>query len=357
MKSALFTLPLTHLWLIFYIKFKKKGVFSYNMFKECDIAVALHDRDRVSPKQHLRWLQCVQQFVTGRYNDASKPLNAKVQVEGISYSTVYAVRTARLGPDILPFTDDVPNIFVAKYVPSNRFGEREVEISRAFSDSLGLHLYSSSSLEAAVELAFEEAQGTLSDLVLLEEISFDSTEAFASIAYKIAEVLYALEERQVVHSDIKPDNIFVVTRNGKSELRLGDFEWSLTYAEYDRLMKGGDVLFGTQGFYPPEFFTPERLSLKNPRAHDMFSYGNTLYDLIFGSFPGGRILATRDPRGPSRYDNYLVRGLYHREMQAVLSDADIIPDLKEVILRAAHPRPQRRYQSFADVLRKLEKYT
>lgn len=310
--------------------------------------------------RQLRWLRHVSGLVERRYNGASRPLNTKVQAEGISYPTVYAINTARLDAAALPFQYDAPpNTFVAKYVPHTLLGEREVALSERFSDSIGLRLHSAASLDRTVELAFEQAEGSLLDVLEVGEVNQESTTAFAPIAYRIAKVLYAFEKAQMVHGDVKPDNLFVVQKDGSSELRLGDFEWAVSYPEYMRLMRDSDVVFGTCGFSPPEFFTSERHSLKNPKAHDLFSYGITLYALLLGSFPGEKILENsgRNPdRAQLQHLVYLVRGVYYQEMQAVLSDADIIPDLKEVILRAAHPRPQRRYQSFADVLRKLEKY-
>ncbi len=307
----------------------------------------------------IRWLRHVSGLVQKRYNGASRPLNVKVEAGGISYPTVYAVETTHLEGAHLPFRDVPPNTFVAKYVPHTLLGEREVAFSRHFSDSLGLRLHSASSLDRAVELAFEHAEGSLLDVIELGEISLDSTTAFAPVAYRIAEVLYAFEKAQMVHGDVKPDNIFVVQRDGASALRLGDFEWAVSYPEYTRLMKDSDVAFGTCGYFPPEFFTNGRKMLQNPVTHDMFSYGITLYALLLGSFPGERIFENnkRDPgRAQCLHLAYLVRDVYHQEMLHILKELDVLPDLRDVILRAAHPLPQKRYQSFGAVLRKLEKY-
>src|SRR3989338_1062281 len=269
----------------------------------------------------IRWLRHVSGLVQRRYNGASRPLNVKVEAGGISYPTVYEVNTARLGNADLPFSDTPPNTFVAKYVPPTLLGEREVAFSERFSDSIGLRLHSASSLDRAVELAFEHAEGSLSDVIDVDELSLESTTAFAAVAYRIAEVLYAFEKAQIVHGDVKPNNIFVVQRDGASELRLGDFEWAVSYPEYMRLMNDSDVAFGTCGFYPPEFFTDKRKTLRNPTTHDMFSYGITLYALLLGSFPGERIFENnkRDPeKAQLSHLAYLVRDVYHQEMLHIL---------------------------------------
>ncbi len=324
-----------------------------------DPVAAVEQWRSISLDRQLRWLRHVSGLVQKRYNGASRPLNTKVASGGISYPTVYAVDTAHLAGAPLPFKDVSPNTFVAKYVPLTILGEREVAFSERFSDSVGLRLHSTSSLDRTVELAFEHAEGSLLEVIEIDEVNLESTTAFASIACRIAEVLYAFEKVQMIHGDIKPDNFFVVERDGSSELRLGDFEWALSYPEYMRLMKDSDVAFGTCGYYPPEFFTDGRKTLRNPTTHDMFSYGVTLYALLFGSFPGERIFENnkKDPdRAQLSHLAYLVRDVYHQEMKHVLGELDVLPDLRETILRAAHPLPQKRYQSFADVLRKLEKY-
>ncbi|MBI5002879.1 protein kinase [Candidatus Woesearchaeota archaeon] len=324
-----------------------------------DPIAAVEQWRNISLDRQVRWLRHISGLVQKRYNGASRPLNVKVEADGISYPTVYAISTARLDVAVLPFPDTPPNTFVAKYVPRTLLGEREVVFSQRFSDSIGLRLHSASSLDRTVELAFEQAEGSLSDIIDVDELSLESTTAFAAVAYRIAEVLYAFEKAQLVHGDVKPNNIFVVQRDGASALRLGDFEWAVSYPEYTRLMKDSNVAFGTCGFYPPEFFTDKRKTLQNPTTHDMFSYGITLYALLLGSFPGERIFDNhkKDPdRAQCLHLAYLVSDVYHQEMLHVLGELEVLADLRDVILRAAHPLPQKRYQSFADVLRKLEKY-
>src|SRR3989338_5750410 len=118
----------------------------------CNPVIALRERDRVSHEQRLSWLRHVRRLVEYRYNGASRPLNVKAEVHGISYPTVYAISTARLDAAALPFSEEIPNTFVAKYVYPTLFGEREAAFSAALADSVGLQLYSTSSLEKTVEL-------------------------------------------------------------------------------------------------------------------------------------------------------------------------------------------------------------
>ena len=93
-----------------------------------------------------------------------------------------------------------------------------------------------------------------------------------------------LHKRDIIHRDLKSDNIFtVLTRDGDvSRCVVGDFD----SAKRTRSQGAANTLVGTPGWMAPEVFTGERYG----PACDIWSMGIVLYELItmqrpYGSLP------------------------------------------------------------------------
>ena len=97
------------------------------------------------------------------------------------------------------------------------------------------------------------------------------------IATEIVSALkYAWKEKQIVHRDIKPDNI-MMTADGHAKLADLGLARKITELHED----GSTELFGT-----PQYIAPELLSGATPNAaSDIYSLGATLYHALSGRFP------------------------------------------------------------------------
>ena len=97
------------------------------------------------------------------------------------------------------------------------------------------------------------------------------------IALEIVSALkYAWKEKQIVHRDIKPDNI-MMTADGHAKLADLGLARKITELHED----GSTELFGT-----PQYLAPELLSGATPNAaSDIYSLGATLYHALSGRFP------------------------------------------------------------------------
>ncbi|MBR3651688.1 MAG: serine/threonine protein kinase, partial [Victivallales bacterium] len=97
------------------------------------------------------------------------------------------------------------------------------------------------------------------------------------IASEIVSALkYAWKEKQIVHRDIKPDNI-MMTADGHAKLADLGLARKITELHED----GSTELFGT-----PQYIAPELLSGATPNAaSDIYSLGATLYHALSGRFP------------------------------------------------------------------------
>lgn len=135
------------------------------------------------------------------------------------------------------------------------------------------------------------------------------------VARQLLQAVGVLHRRNLLHRDIKPDNLHL-GRDG--QLRLLDF--GLAYCpglSEDPLHE----LPGTPSYIAPEAFEGHPPS---PRR-DLYAVGVTLYHLLTGHYPYGEVEAFQRPRfgqpvNAARYRPDLPEWLQHNLLQAVASD-------------------------------------
>ncbi len=170
------------------------------------------------------------------------------------------------------------------------------------------------------------------------------------IIAQIARALGAAHAKEVVHRDLKPDNIFLVSRDGRDDfVKIVDFGIAMVAPREDsneaRLTQAGTV-FGT-----PEYMSPEQASGRTDvdlRA-DIYSVGTILYEMLVGKVPhkGETTISTLamqildEPPPPS----------------AARPDLDISKDLDDVVMRALRKEREERFQSMKALLNALEEVT
>ncbi|HGA2317290.1 TPA: protein kinase [Pseudomonas putida] len=135
------------------------------------------------------------------------------------------------------------------------------------------------------------------------------------IARQLLHAVGALHRRNLLHRDIKPDNLHL---GDDGQLRLLDF--GLAYCP-GLSQEPLHELPGTPSFIAPEAFEGQPPS---PRQ-DLYAVGVTLYLLLTGHYPYGEIEAFQRPRfgqavNASRYRPDLPEWLQHNLLQAVATD-------------------------------------
>ncbi len=105
------------------------------------------------------------------------------------------------------------------------------------------------------------------------------------IVYHVAQALDAISKRQIVHRDIKPDNIMFTL---KGDVKLADLGIAKNQANDQGLTMQNHVM-GTPAYLPPE----QIASSKNVDARsDIYSLGVTLYEMLTGERPYDATTAT-----------------------------------------------------------------
>ncbi len=154
----------------------------------------------------------------------------------------------------------------------------------------------------------------------------------ARIGAAIADALHAIHAQDVVHLDLKPDNV-VIRADGSAVIL--DFALAHHRLLPDLLAQERRYTAGSAPYISPE----QVLGARRDRRSDLFALGVILYELATGQLPFGvpRTMAGLRDR------------LWIDPPPPVAHDRHIAPWLQEVILRCLDPDPARRYQSAAHV--------
>ena len=104
------------------------------------------------------------------------------------------------------------------------------------------------------------------------------------IASRICEALHYMHEHEVVHRDLKPDNIMICN---DGSIRIMDF--GIAKFEGQRRLTFGGF---TPAMGTPDYMAPEQVKGKRGDARtDIYSLGAILYEMVTGSSPS---------KGPTR---------------------------------------------------------
>jgi serine/threonine-protein kinase len=148
------------------------------------------------------------------------------------------------------------------------------------------------------------------------------------IASRICEALHYMHEHEVVHRDLKPDNVMICN---DGTIRIMDF--GIAKFEGQRRLTFGGF---TPAMGTPDYMAPEQVKGKrgDPRT-DVYSLGAILYEMVTGSVPF---------EGPNPFVimNSRISGDPIAPRQR---NADISPQVEEIILHAMARNPQERYAS------------
>jgi eukaryotic-like serine/threonine-protein kinase len=159
---------------------------------------------------------------------------------------------------------------------------------------------------------------------------------------QVARGLAAAHEKAIIHRDMKPENIFLAQKHGRTLVKILDFGIAkVSGAEGSHSLTRTGAIFGT-----PHYMSPEQ-ALGKPLDHrsDIYSVGVIMYEVFTGrvpfeaeSFMG--ILTkhiTSEPRRPTE----------------AAPDRQISDDVEHVIMRAMAKEPNDRYPTMGDLMNDL----
>jgi serine/threonine-protein kinase len=147
------------------------------------------------------------------------------------------------------------------------------------------------------------------------------------IAYQLMDVVSHLHNHNIVHRDIKPDNI-IIRPDG-----------SLVLLDYGIVKSMGEKETSATVIGTRPFMSPEQINGRSERRSDVWALGVVLYHLYTGRLPF--------------YGNTEMEIMEHildREPAMPRSiDPDLSAQLERVLLRALRKRPEGRYHSAGEM--------
>jgi serine/threonine-protein kinase len=156
------------------------------------------------------------------------------------------------------------------------------------------------------------------------------------IARRICQALDYLQRRDVVHRDLKPDNVMLCD---DGSIRIMDFGIARAAALRRLTFSGFSATMGT-----PDYMAPEQVKGKRGDARtDIYSLGAILYEMVTGSVPFA---------GDNAYVVMHARLVGDPVAPRRLND-QIPPAVEEIILHALERNPDDRYPTAAALLAEL----
>jgi len=163
-------------------------------------------------------------------------------------------------------------------------------------------------------------------------------ETVRGVVEQIAKGLQALHRREMLHQDLRPDNLMIDATGTVKIIDLG----AVHVAGLSELApaQDGPRILGTEQYTAPEYFLGESGS---PRS-DLFSLAVIAYQMLSGRLPFGTAVSQCRTRAEQRWLRY----------DSVLEDQRDIPAWIDAVLRKAlHPDPLKRHDTLTEFVHDL----
>ena len=158
-------------------------------------------------------------------------------------------------------------------------------------------------------------------------------ETVRGIAEQIAKGLRAFHRKEMLHQDVRPDNIMI---DSTGTVKIIDFGSTRVTGVVEAAPSDTrDDILGTQQYTAPEYFMDEPATSRS----DLFSLGVVTYQMLTGRLPYGAQVARARTR--SDFNRLIYAPASH-------SGRDIPIWVDRTLERAVHPNPFKRYDSFSE---------
>lgn len=163
-------------------------------------------------------------------------------------------------------------------------------------------------------------------------------ESVRDIVEQISRGLRAFHRQEMLHQDIRPDNIMI---DKSGTVKIIDFGSTRVAGILETAISSGhEHILGTAQYTAPEYFLGEECSTRS----DLFSLGVIAYQLLTGKFPYGAHVA----RIRNRSDKCKLR------YRPITDESCTVPVwVDEAVKKAVHPNPPGRYVTLSEFIHDL----
>jgi serine/threonine protein phosphatase PrpC len=158
--------------------------------------------------------------------------------------------------------------------------------------------------------------------------------AVRGIVEQIARGLMAFHRLEMLHQDLRPENIMI---DATGTAKIVDFGSTRVAGIIENAASVQNLPGGTAQYTAPEYFLGDAGSSQS----DLFSLGVIAYQMLSGRLPFGTEVAKATTRAAQRRLTY----------RSLLDDDREIPAwIDETLKKATHPDPQKRYQELSELV-------
>ncbi|MDQ1337501.1 MAG: hypothetical protein QG617_468 [Campylobacterota bacterium] len=162
-----------------------------------------------------------------------------------------------------------------------------------------------------------------------------SLEAVRQMAEQIARGLMALHRQEIIHQDLRPENIMI---DSTGTLKIIDFGSTRVEGIMDvNIRLEQENLLGTALYSAPEYF----LGKEGTTRSDLFSLGVIIYQMLSGHFPYGVEVARAKNEAEQKRLKYTPLYKYNQDIPLWIDEA---------VKKAVHVNPNERYEELSEFL-------
>jgi serine/threonine protein kinase/Flp pilus assembly protein TadD len=227
--------------------------------------------------------------------------------------------------------------FLPRNISTNEEERKRFEIEAQSAASLNhtniAHIYAIEETGNEKVIVMEYIDGIeLKDKIKADSISVNEA---VKIAVQIAEGLEAAHKKEIIHRDIKSQNIMI---NGEGKVKIMDFGLAKMKGEA-QLTKAGSTV-GTAAYMSPEQAKGDNIDDRT----DLWSVGVVLYEMLTGQMPF-----------KGEYDQAVIYSVLNETPESVNTlKTDMPAGLSNIINRLLQKNPDNRYSSAREVLNDLK---
>ncbi|MDH3215420.1 MAG: protein kinase [Candidatus Krumholzibacteria bacterium] len=231
---------------------------------------------------------------------------------------------------------NLKRLVALKFLPA-RTGDdplRFLQEARAVANLNHPNICSVHSVEEVDEHQFIDME-LVDGVTLRDAVPIESIDEVLSYAAQIASALNEAHSKQIVHRDVKAENIMI---DAKRRIKVMDF--GVAKLKGELRMTHTSATIGTVGYMAPEQIHGGEA---DPRS-DIFSFGILLFEMLTGKRPF---------RG--EHESAMMYSILHEDPLPVDTYREHVPvKIQQIIGKTLEKEPARRYQSFSDVLDDLQ---
>ncbi len=215
---------------------------------------------------------------------------------------------------------------------------QEYDIIKSIDNEGVIKVFDCIDLDDEIALVLEDFNG-----IQLKSIIYSSPLAllpFLNIAVSLASTLGNLHLKNIIHKDIKPQNILVNMK--KNIYKISDFGISKVITHDDEEIYDQSVIEGTLIYMSPE--QTGRMNRPVDYRSDLYSLGVTFYEMLIGEVP----FKFKDPM------EVIYAHIAHKPVPLCSRNTSIPEVLSNIIMKLLYKNAEERYQNSFGLMADLE---